>query len=87
MKTSVGVLLVTYGTFWTGEGLKITWRAMTDAVCVCVLYAVVTWLLIQLMRRAHPNGRLGGLVVATRSSLPVRLLKGFAMSGGISWWG
>lgn len=56
MKTSVGVLLVTYGTFWTGEGLKITW-AGNDVMLVVfvVLYAVVTWLLIQLMRRAHPN--------------------------------
>jgi uncharacterized membrane protein len=56
MKTSVGVLLVTYGTFWTGEGLKITWPGNDVMLFVfVVLYAVVTWLLIQLMRRAHPN--------------------------------
>jgi Ca2+/H+ antiporter, TMEM165/GDT1 family len=56
MKTSVGVLLVTYGTFWTGEGLKITWAGNDVMLLVfVVLYAVVTWLLIQLMRRAHPN--------------------------------
>jgi uncharacterized membrane protein len=56
MKTGVGVLLVTYGTFWTGEGLKITWPGNDVMLFVfVVLYAFVTWLLILLMRWAHPN--------------------------------
>ena len=56
MKTSVGVLLVTYGTFWVGEGLKVTWPGNDVMLVVFVLlYAAVTWLLILFMRRVHPN--------------------------------
>jgi uncharacterized membrane protein len=55
MKMSVGVLLVTYGTFWTGEGLKIKWPDNDVTLLFFVLlYAVVTWLLVSLMRRRHP---------------------------------
>ena len=55
MKMSVGVLLVTYGTFWTGEGLKIRWPgADVMLVFFVVLYALVTWLLVTVIRRRHP---------------------------------
>lgn len=55
MKMSVGVLLVTYGTFWTGEGLKVRW-AGNDAMLVffVALYALVTWIMVWLLRRQHP---------------------------------
>jgi uncharacterized membrane protein len=55
MKMSVGVLLVTYGTFWTGEGLKIKWPDNDVTLLFFVLlYALVTWLLVAVMRRQHP---------------------------------
>lgn len=55
MKMSVGVLLVTYGTFWTGEGLNVKWPGNDVMLFFFVLiYAVVTWLLVAVIRRAHP---------------------------------
>jgi uncharacterized membrane protein len=56
MKMSVGVLLVTYGTFWTGEGLKVRGPG-GDAMLVgfAVLYAAATWLLVALVRRENPQ--------------------------------
>ena len=55
MKMSVGVLLVSYGTFWTGEGLKIKWPDNDVTLLFFVLlYALVTWLLVAVMRRQHP---------------------------------
>jgi Ca2+/H+ antiporter, TMEM165/GDT1 family len=58
MKMSVGVLLVTYGTFWTGEGLKVHWPG-NDVMLVyfVMLYAVVAWILVVLLRRSHPVER------------------------------
>jgi uncharacterized membrane protein len=55
MKMSVGVLLVTYGTFWSGEGLKVRWPG-NDVMLVyfVMLYALVTWGLVWLLRRWHP---------------------------------
>jgi uncharacterized membrane protein len=56
MKMSVGVLLVTYGTFWTGEGLKVRWPGGdVMLIAFAALYAVVTWLLVALVRRENPQ--------------------------------
>jgi uncharacterized membrane protein len=47
LKMSVGVLLVTYGTFWTGEGLKVHWPGGDSMLIgLTAIYAVVTWLLV-----------------------------------------
>lgn len=52
LKMSVGVLLVTYGTFWTGEGLKVRWPGGDSMLLgLAVIYAVVTWLFVQTLRR------------------------------------
>jgi uncharacterized membrane protein len=52
MKMSVGVALVTYGTFWTGEGLKVRWPGNDLMLLVfIVLYAALTWLLVLWTRR------------------------------------
>lgn len=58
MKMSVGVLLVTYGTFWIGEGLKVHWPG-GDVMLLyfVILYAAVTWVLVSLLRREHPVER------------------------------
>jgi uncharacterized membrane protein len=51
MKMSVGILLVSYGTFWAGEGLKVSWPG-NDAFLAffVVLYTLVTWGLVVLAK-------------------------------------
>jgi uncharacterized membrane protein len=52
LKMSVGVLLVTYGTFWTGEGLKVRWPGGDSMLLgLAAIYAVVTWLFVLSLRR------------------------------------
>jgi uncharacterized membrane protein len=52
MKMSVGVLLLTYGTFWTGEGLRVRWPGGdTMLLGLIVIYAVLSWFGIALLRR------------------------------------
>jgi len=51
MKTVVGLMLVSFGTFWAGEGLGIHWPGSDLAIPVLVgVYAAVTWALVQLLR-------------------------------------
>ncbi|HVA69786.1 MAG TPA: hypothetical protein VNF08_00470 [Acidimicrobiales bacterium] len=51
MKMTVGVLLVSYGTFFGGEGLKIHWPGGdTMLILLVVIYAVVTWLFVARLR-------------------------------------
>jgi len=51
MKMSVGILLVSYGTFWVGEGLKVRWPGNDAAlVLFVVLYALVTWFYVVMIR-------------------------------------
>ncbi len=51
MKMTVGVLLVSYGTFFSGEGLKIRWPGDDVALVVLVaFYAAVTWLFVMWVR-------------------------------------
>jgi uncharacterized membrane protein len=55
MKMTVGVLLTAYGTFWTGEGLKITWPGGKSDVMLLgliALYGVVAFVLIAFVRNA-----------------------------------
>jgi uncharacterized membrane protein len=52
LKMSVGVLLVTYGTFWTGEGLKVRWPGGDSMLLgLAAIYAMVTWLFVLSLRR------------------------------------
>ncbi len=52
MKLIVGVMLVSFGTFWTGEGLKVHWIG-GDVMIVGLVatYLVVAWLLIAWIRQ------------------------------------
>ncbi len=51
MKMTVGILLVSYGTFWTGEGLSVKWPGNDTFLLACVaIYAAVTWLLVAMVK-------------------------------------
>lgn len=53
MKTVVGLMLTSFGTFWAGEGLGVRWPGRDLAIIVLVAtYALVTWTLVALLRRA-----------------------------------
>ena len=53
MKMSVGVMLVSYGTFWVGEGLRVRWPGTDAFLLVCVVfYAVATAVLVGAARRS-----------------------------------
>ena len=56
MKMTVGVLLVSYGTFWTGEGLRVRWPgADTALVVLAAFYLAVTWLFVLWLRAGTPS--------------------------------
>ncbi len=56
MKMGVGVMLVSFGTFWTGEGLKVRWPGNDTMIPVLVAaYLLVTWLIVALVRRESPR--------------------------------
>lgn len=56
MKTVVGLMLVSFGTFWAGEGLGVKWPGSDLAIPVLVgVYAVVIWLLVQALRPTVPR--------------------------------
>ena len=56
MKMSVGILLITYGTFWTGEGLRVRWPGGDTMLLGLIgIYAVVSWLGVTLLRRTRAS--------------------------------
>ncbi len=58
MKMGVGILLVSYGTFWTGEGLHVRWPAGDVTLVAFVgLYVVVTTTLVAMVRRGVAGSR------------------------------
>ena len=61
LKATVGVMLVSYGTFWTGEGIGVHWPGSDATLLVLVgVYAVAAWLLGRLVA----GQRRGGVRVA-----------------------
>jgi uncharacterized membrane protein len=57
MKTVVGLMLVSFGTFWTGEGFGVRWPGSDLAIPVLVgAYAAVTWAIVQAMRAMPTPG-------------------------------
>jgi uncharacterized membrane protein len=52
MKMSVGVMLVSFGTFWTGEGLRVRWPGGdTMLLILVVIYALAVAVTIRLTRK------------------------------------
>ncbi|MHB8626279.1 MAG: COG4280 domain-containing protein [Aggregatilineales bacterium] len=54
LKFSVGLMLVAFGTFWSGEGLGVTWPgADWFLIGLVVLYALLSWGLVLFLRGQH----------------------------------
>ena len=69
MKMAVGVMLVSFGSFWAGEGVGVHWPGSDLAIPVLVgVYALATWVMItwldrgaqRLVRRRSPVGGVPG---------------------------
>jgi uncharacterized membrane protein len=53
LKLAVGLMLVSFGTFWGGEGVHVRWPGSDLAIPVLVaFYGVVAFVLVRLLRRA-----------------------------------
>lgn len=64
LKFIVGLMLTTFGTFWAGEGLGVTWWGADAALIgLGAVYLLVAWALVAWLqgfaRRAAPERRLG----------------------------
>ncbi len=56
MKTGVGVMLVSFGTFWVGEALHVRWPgADTSLLLLVAFYLLVVWTLVGIVRHATPR--------------------------------
>ncbi|NNM97310.1 MAG: hypothetical protein HKL89_06875 [Candidatus Dormibacteraeota bacterium] len=56
MKLGVGLMLVTFGTFWSGEGAGVRWPGSDLALLVLLaLYGGVAWLLVRGLGRSRPT--------------------------------
>ncbi len=59
MKMLVGLMLVSFGTFWVGEGVRVHWPGSDLAIPVLVAaYGVAVWGLVRAVRRGEQR-RLG----------------------------
>jgi uncharacterized membrane protein len=75
LKLSVGVLIGSFGAFWTGEGLGIHWPGGDVAILgLAAAFLSVALLTIVVLRRVSANGGRSGLVTIEA--------RGSAMSAG-----
>jgi Ca2+/H+ antiporter, TMEM165/GDT1 family len=57
LKAVVGVMLVSYGTFWTGEGIGVHWPGSDATLLVlAAAYGVVAWTLGRVLARERRRG-------------------------------
>jgi len=60
MKMGVGLMLVSFGTFWSGEGVHVSWPGSDLAVPVLVgVYGAVAWALVAALRHAVAEPSVG----------------------------
>ena len=56
MKMTVGLMLVSFGSFWTGEGLGVRWPGSDLAIPVLVaFYGICAWAFVALLTRARSS--------------------------------
>jgi uncharacterized membrane protein len=62
MKLAVGLMLVSFGSFWGGEGAGVRWPG-SDLFLLVLLagYVAVTWIAVRLLSRAAPAGPVGAV--------------------------
>jgi len=57
LKMAVGIMLVSFGTFWAGEGIGVRWPGTDLALPVLVgVYAAVTWATVANLGRRRGAG-------------------------------
>jgi uncharacterized membrane protein len=60
MKMGVGLMLVSFGTFWAAEGVHVTWPGTDLAIPVLVaVYGLVAWVLVVALRHDTAEERAG----------------------------
>ncbi len=60
MKMGVGLMLVSFGTFWSSEGVRVSWPGSDLAIPVLVAcYGLVAWLLVVALGRRVPGTAAG----------------------------
>lgn len=56
MKMAVGLMLVSFGTFWSGEGVHVRWPGSDLAIVALVaLYGVASWVFVRVLTRRRPR--------------------------------
>src|SRR5581483_1942635 len=61
MKMLVGLMLVSFGTFWVGEGVRVHWPGSDLAIPVLVAaYGLAVWGLVHALQRGMPRRPLAG---------------------------
>jgi Ca2+/H+ antiporter, TMEM165/GDT1 family len=66
MKMAVGLMLVSFGSFWSGEGVGVHWPGSDLAIPVLVgVYALATWAMVAVLRRAESRRPAEVVVPAT----------------------
>ena len=59
-------MLVSFGTFWTGEGIGVHWPGSDLAIPVLVAaYGLAAWALVAVLQRSGSDRRLGGIAAGT----------------------
>jgi uncharacterized membrane protein len=57
LKMAVGIMLVSFGTFWSAEGIGVRWPGSDLAIPVLVgVYALVAWAAVTVVARTRPTG-------------------------------
>jgi len=57
MKMAVGLMLVSFGTFWSGEGVGVHWPGSDLALPVLVaVYGAVAWVTVSVVGRERRAG-------------------------------
>lgn len=54
MKLAVDLMLVSFGSFWNGEGVGVRWPgAELSLLGLLAIYAAISWLAVRILNRAR----------------------------------